>query len=141
MRTRATLLILHLCLAASVALALGCTRKAAAPTLEGAVYGAQIPVYPDAVLEDTGGGNYYAELGGAPTFESKSWFFKIKDSVTLVSAFYETRLPAGSRQDEDETPSFQFTPRGAEEGEEVSIRIEPGRLQISEVVKAGKRRG
>ena len=35
---------------------------------------------------------------------------------------------------------FKFAPNGAEEGEDVSIHIETGKLNISEVVKPGKRK-
>lgn len=119
-----------------------CSKSGSTPSLEGSVYGSQIPIYPGATLKDTGGGNYYEELGGAPTFNSKSWFFETKDSVTLLTAFYENRLPPGSRQDDAEegTVLFKFTPKGAEEGEDVSIHIEPGKLNVSEVVKPGKRK-
>jgi hypothetical protein len=129
--------------ALGVAVALvSCTKKASAPELSGSIYASQIPVYPAVKLVDTGGGNYYEELGGAPTFESKSWFFETKDSVTMLTAFYENHLPSGSRQDDAEegTVLFKFTPKGAEEGEDVSIHIEPGKLNISEVVKPGKRK-
>jgi len=119
-----------------------CTRKSATPELSGSVYASQIPMYPGVKLVDSMGGNYYEELGGAPTFESLSWFLEHKDSVTIVTAFYENRLPAGSRQeDEDGKVLFKFTPKGAEEGENVSIRIETRKLQITEVVKPGKRKG
>jgi hypothetical protein len=124
----------------TVAVFAGCTRKPSSPVLSGAVYASQIPVYPGAVLEDTGGGNYYEDLGGAPTFESKSWFFKVNDSVTLVTAFYENRLPDGSRNDDEGVVAFKVKPKGAEEGEEISARIEPGKLHVTEVVKPGKRK-
>jgi len=119
-----------------------CTKKSETPELSGSVYASQIPIYPGVKFLETGGGNYYEELGGAPTFESKSWFFESKDSVTMVTAFYENRLPPGSRQDEAEagTVLFKFSPKGAAEGEDVSIHIEPGKLNISEVVKPGKRK-
>jgi hypothetical protein len=116
----------------------GCTKKAT--PLSGAVYVAQIPVYPSAVFVDSGGGKYYAEIGGAPTFESRSWSFTIADAPVSVAAFYESRLPEGSRHDDEGEPMFKFTPKGAEEGERVTIRIEPGKLHISELVKPGKRK-
>ena len=133
--------VLSRLLLAAVLVAPGCHRSKEATKLEGAVYAPQIPVYPSAVFEDSGGGKYYAEVGGAPTFESKSWSFKVSDSVTSVTAFYENRLPQGSRQEDDEgVVTFQFTPKGADEGEEVSVHIQPGKLSISEVVKPGKRK-
>ena len=121
-----------------------CTQKSSAPELKGAVYAAQIPVFPGAKLVDSMGGNYYNEIGGSPTFESLSWFLEHKEPMTIVTAFYENRLPSGSRLGDDEVEEgkvgFKFTPKGAEEGEDITVRIEPGKLQITEVVKPGKRK-
>src|SRR5215813_14161916 len=39
-----------------------------APKLDGAVYAAQIPVYPKARLRDVGGGNFCDDIGGPVTF-------------------------------------------------------------------------
>ena len=111
-----------------------------APKLDGAVYGAQIPVYPHARLRDVGGGNYYEDIGGPVTFESKSWFFTIDDRQKVL-AFYQEKLPSAAREDDDESITFKFTPTGAEEGEDVSVVVRKDELQISEVVKPGKRKG
>ena len=110
------------------------------PKLEGAVYQAQIPVYPKAKLRDVGGGNYYDDLGGPVTFESKSWFFTIDDRQQVL-AYYQDKLPNAAREDDEEEVTFKFTPTGAEEGEDVSVVVRKDELQISEVVKPGKRRG
>ncbi len=121
-----------------------CSKKSSTPELQGSIYAAQIPIYPGVKLVDTGGGNYYEEIGGAPTFESKTWFFESKDSVPMMTAFYENRLGSASRLADDDveegTIVFKFTPKGAEKGEDVSVHIEPGKLHISEVVKPGKRK-
>lgn len=109
-----------------------------APSLDGAVYTEQIPVFPGAKLQDVAGGNYYDELGGPVTFESKSWFFKVSDKAKVI-AFYQEKLPSANREEDDEGVTFTFAPAGAEEGEDVSIVIKEGELQISEVVKPGKR--
>jgi hypothetical protein len=106
--------------------------------LAGAAYGDQIPVYPDATLRDTGGGTYADALGGPVTFESKSWFFTIGDGAKVI-AFYQQKLPGATREDDEDGVSFRFTPRGGQPGEDISVVIRKGELQISEVVKPGKR--
>ena len=111
-----------------------------APKLDGAVYGAQIPLYPHAKLRDVGGGNYYEDIGGPVTFESKSWFFTIDDRQKVL-AFYQEKLPSAAREDDEESITFKFTPTGAAEGEDVSVVVRKDELQISEVVKPGKRKG
>ena len=110
-----------------------------APKLDGAVYATQIPVYPKAKLRDVGGGNYYEDIGGPVTFESKSWFFGF-DDLQQVVAFYQQQLPNAAREDEEDEVRFKFTPTGAEDGEDVSVVVRKDELQISEVVKPGKRK-
>ncbi len=114
------------------------------------------------------GGNYYETIGGPVTYESLSWFFKGSDPMDKVVVFYASRLPSGSwieegktdieeigeaetEEEKDEEVStnqqqtgdvqFKFVPTGAEEGKDVTITISPGKLQITEVVKPGKRKG
>lgn len=114
------------------------------------------------------GGNYYETIGGPVTYESLSWFFKVSDPMDKVVAFYVTHLPHASRAEDEETGEQEteaseaeeeetekektdqqetkdvrltFVPVGAEEGEDVTIHISPGKLQITEVVKPGKRKG
>jgi len=110
-----------------------------APKLDGAVYAAQIPVYPKAKLRDVGGGNYYDDIGGPVTFESKSWFFSFDDRQQVV-VFYQQQLPNAAREDEEDEVHFKFAPTGAEDGEDVSVVVRKDELQISEVVKPGKRK-
>jgi len=110
-----------------------------APKLDGAVYAAQIPVYPKARLRDVGGGNSYDDIGGPVTFESKSWFFSFDDRQQVV-VFYQQQLPNAAREDEEDEVHFKFTPTGAEDGEDVSVVVRKDELQISEVVKPGKRK-
>ena len=97
------------------------------------------PVYPKATLRDVGGGNYYEDIGGPVTFESKSWFFRIDDHQRVV-AFYQEKLPNAAREDDEDEIRWKFTPTGAEEGEDVSVVVRKDELQISEVVKPGKRK-
>lgn len=52
-----------------------------APQLDGAVYAAQIPVYPKAKLRDVGGGNYYEDIGG----QSRSRASRGSSASTIAS--------------------------------------------------------
>ena len=106
--------------------------------IKGAVYASVIPIYPGAKFTDIMGGNYYEELGGPVTFTSQSWFFDVTDPVEKVVAFYRARLPEGYRDVEAEEGSiaFEWTPPGAVDGEDVTIVIRAGQLQIGETVKA-----
>jgi hypothetical protein len=166
MRVSARLSLLTLFVLPIVGLA-ACSKPQKGSGLPGVVYGSQIPVYPSAVFEDSMGGNYYETIGGPVTYESLSWFFKVSDPMDKVVAFYTSRLPIGSRledekaegeetgeaeaEEEDseeastnrqqtEDVRFTFVPTGAEEGEDVTITISSGKLQITEVVKPGKRK-
>jgi hypothetical protein len=166
MRISVRLRLLTLLALSIVALA-ACSKSPKGSGLPGVVYGSQIPVYPSAVFEDSMGGNYYETIGGPVTYESLSWFFKVSDPMDKVVAFYASHLPHASRIDEEETGEeateaseaeeeegekentgqqetkdvrLQFVPVGAEEGEDVTITIGPGKLQITEVVKPGKRK-
>lgn len=166
MRVSVRLPLLTLLVLSIVGLA-ACSKPPKGSGLPGVVYGSQIPVYPTAVYEDAMGGSYYETIGGPVTYESLSWFFKVSDPMDKVVAFYSSRLPVGSRIEEEETEGeetgeaeaeeedtqevgthqqqtedvrFKFIPTGAEEGEDVTITISSGKLQITEVVKPGKRR-
>jgi hypothetical protein len=116
----------------------GCSREAAA--LSGAVYSSQIPVYPAADFEDTFGGTGSDSIGGPPTSESMSWFFNVTDPKEKVVAFYAEKLPQAERSELDDCVTFQFAPKGAEEYEWVWVRIKPGKLQLTESVRYGKRK-
>lgn len=166
MRTISRRSILGL-LTLSVLAASACSKSKKESGLPGAVYASQIPVYAAAVFEDSMGGNYYETIGGPITYESLSWFFKVSDPMDKVVAFYASRLPSESRIEEgkpegqeageedaeeertgkgstDQHPTedvrFKYVPIGAEEGEDITIYISPGKLQITEVVKPGKRK-
>jgi hypothetical protein len=76
---------------------------------------------------------------GRGCFESKSWFFGFDDREQVV-AFYQQQLPNAAREDEEDEVRFKFTPTGAEDGEDVSVVVRKDELQISEVVKSGKRK-
>lgn len=124
--------------------ALACGGDPAA-VLNGAVYAAQIPVYPGAHYEDSMGGKFYGDIGGPVITESLSWFFKLEDSPSKAVQFYEGKLPAGSRVEDEESQQpgetvFRFVPAGAADGEDVTVSIRAGELQITEQVKPGKRK-
>jgi hypothetical protein len=105
--------------------------------LKGAVYASEIPIYPGARFTDIMGGNYYEESGGPVTFTSQSWFFDLTDPVEKVIQFYQAKLPPGHHEVEGEEGSvtFEWTPPGAVDGEDVTVVIRPGQLQIGETVK------
>jgi hypothetical protein len=107
--------------------------------IEGARFAAVVPVFPGATFRETGGGNYYDEIGGPVTFTSKSWYFTMSASVTEVAEFYRANLPAGATADEatDGEYSWTWIPPGAKEGEDVTITVREGELQVTEAVKAG----
>jgi hypothetical protein len=117
-------------------LAAACHRG---PRLAGAVYGDQIPVYPEATFREMGGGSYSDDVGGPVTAESRSWFFTITDGQKAI-AFYQEKLPTAARDDDEDGTTFRFMPRGAESGEDVAVVIRKGELQITEMVKPGKRK-
>lgn len=123
-----------------VALPAGCSRQANA--LSGAVYASQIPVYPGADYEDSMGAETYATIGGAPTGDRLTWFFKVSDPAEKVVAYYKEKLPQATREEgeDDEEVVLRFVPSGAEENESVTVRIRTGKLQISESVRYGKRK-
>jgi hypothetical protein len=106
--------------------------------IKGAVYASAIPVYSGAKLEDVMGGNYYDQIGGPVTFTSNSWFFTVKAPMEKVIAFYRTKMPQGTTLEEAEEGStaFKWIPPGAVEGEDVTVTIREGEIQIGETVKA-----
>jgi hypothetical protein len=119
----------------------GCaSTDEASATLPDAVYAAQIPVYPRAKYENMMGGTSSAGIGGPALTQSLSWFFNLSDSAEQVAAFYDERLPNAAKETEEGETTYTVTPAGAEDGEYVAVRVKAGRLQITEVVKAGKRK-
>lgn len=115
----------------------GALDPADSPT-RNAVYAATVPVIKGARFRETTGGNYYDDIGGPVTFTSTSWFFDLEDPVATVAAFYQQHLPAGWKPTEAEEgeAAFEWLPPGASEGEEVTVTVRAGELQISETVKA-----
>jgi hypothetical protein len=137
--TTKKILALTLAVATVIALKARADDPAAALALPEAVFSAQIPVYPGASLESSMGGTSSDELFGPPTAESLSWFFDVEDSAEQVVAFYAGKLTNATRMSEDAETTFEFVPAGAEAGESVTVTVGQGRLQITEVVKPGKR--
>jgi len=109
-----------------------------AKVMKGAVYAGAIPLYPGAKLEDVMGGNYYENVGGPVTFRSTSWFFKVSDPVDKVTEFYRKNLPQGSHpvEAQEGDHAFEWVPPGAVAGEEVSVTVREGEVQIGETIKA-----
>jgi hypothetical protein len=113
----------------------------AGTALPGAVYAGRLPLYPSATFDGAMGGTTYGSVGGPAVNSSLSWFFAVPDPPERVLAFYEAKL-TGARKDhnaEDE-PTLTLVPTGADEGEYLRITVSPGRLQITEVVQASKRK-
>ena len=127
-------------LAALAGLILGCGAQEA--SLPGAVYAAQVPVYPAATYESSMGGSSSYSIGGPATSESTSWFFKTSDSMAKVVEFYQARLSGARRETTDRGEvSFHLDPAGASDGEYVEVIVRPGTIQIHESVSPGKKTG
>jgi hypothetical protein len=126
------------------ALFAGCSSSesgaSAAAAFPGAVYAGQLPLYPSATLEGSMGGSTYGRVGGPAVSSSLSWFFTVSDPADKVLAFYEARLSGAARGDDGDHPTLTLVPAGAEEGEYLRITVSPGKLQITEVVRAAKRK-
>ena len=103
-----------------------------------AVHAKAIPVWKGAKLRDRTGGSYYNDVGGPVTFTSTSWFFELSDPAAEVAEYYRKNLPAGWKpvEVEDGEVGFEWIPPGAKEGEDVTVRVRDGELQITETVKA-----
>lgn len=104
--------------------------------LGAATYAKDIPVYPGAHFTESGGGNYYDEIGGPVTAHSTSWFFTHSDPKSKVVEFYRSGMPAGTKpmETDDDDVGFEWIPPGVKEGDHVYVRISDSTLQIGEVV-------
>lgn len=127
-----------------VAAALGLVACSADPYAKwkdlGAVYCSQVPLPDDANFEDAMGGDYYGEGLNDHVSESMSYFFTTKESPEKLVAFYEKAFPGAPKETvEDGDVVFTVKPEGAEDGEEVTIRIRTdGKIQVGEETKPGK---
>ncbi|HZN59187.1 MAG TPA: hypothetical protein VFD71_14005 [Planctomycetota bacterium] len=112
----------------------GCTSKEAdaAALLPDSIFAAQIPMFPGAKYESAMGGNYYGGVGGPVTGKSQSWFFNVSEPAEKVIGFYSEKLPNAERTSDGDETVFEFEPQGGKPGEKVRVRIEPGKLQITE---------
>lgn len=106
----------------------------------GAIYCSQVPLPADAHFEDAMGGDYYGEGLNDHVSESMAYFFTTRESPEKLVAFYEKTFPNASKETaEDGDIVFTVRPEGAEEGEEVYIRVRSdGKIQIGEETKPGK---
>ena len=120
----------------------GCGAVTPTAKLPGAVYAAQVPVYPSSTADGMMGGSYRGSIGGPDITQTQSWFFKTTDSMDEVVAFYEEKLVGATKETEEddgeEQVTFKFVPKEAEEGEEITVWIKPGTFQITEEVLPGK---
>ena len=132
---------LGLAVCASVAACSSTDSAPSAAALPGAVYAGQLPIYPSATFDGAMGGTTYGRVGGPAVNSSLSWFFAVADPPEKVLAFYEAKLVGARRDDNaDDEPTLTLVPAGADEGEFLRITVSPGRLQITEVVQAAKRK-
>jgi len=106
----------------------------------GAVYCNQVPLPRDAQFEDAMGGDYFGEGFNDQVSETMAYFFTTKESPEKLVAFYEQTFPGAIKETGDEGDIiFTVKPEGAEEGEEVYIRVRTdGKIQIGEDTKPGK---
>lgn len=103
-----------------------------------AVYATRIPLYPDAKIEDVMGSDTYGDDPGSHA-EGMTWWYTVSDPRSKVTAWYEERLPGARKEVSDEgVLSYVLTPKGAEPGESMGVRIEEGKLRIFERTRAGK---
>jgi hypothetical protein len=80
-------------------------------------------------------------VGGPAVKESLSWFFRVTDPSDKVLAFYESKLPGAERgMTADDERMLTLVPQGADAGEYLRVIVREGKLQITEVVLAGKRK-
>ena len=106
----------------------------------GAVYCNQVPLPGDAQFEDAMGGDYYGEGLNDHVSESMAYFFTTKESPAKLASFYEQTFPGAIKETGDDGDIiFTVKPEGAEDGEEVYIRVRAdGKIQIGEETKPGK---
>jgi hypothetical protein len=121
----------------------GCGAMTPTAKLPGAVYAAQVPVYPSSTADGMMGGSYRGSIGGPDVSQTQSWFFNTDDPMEDVVAFYDEKLAGATKTEEEqeegeEEVTFTLVPPDAEEGEELTVRVTPGRIQITEEVLPGK---
>jgi len=124
---------------AAVALVAGCGAQSTKwPSDAVPVYAKSIHVYPGSTLESAMGGDYLGD-SGEKVSETLSWFFESKADKDKMVEWYAKQLPTAARSTGDEGETiFTFTPEGAESGEEITVRINDQKIQITEETKPGK---
>jgi len=124
-----------LILAGMSAIALvGCSVVERRSELEGSVYARQVPAYPSAKFEDSMGGTTSEGIGGRAVSKSQSWFYSVSDPVDTVAAFYTQNLPTATKEVDGDSVVFRLKPKDAGPDESVVVTVEPGRLQITEIL-------
>ena len=135
LRRAAPLLLLGAWLVLPVA---SCSRALELPD----AYYAQdlVPLYPHARLTDQMGSNSYGD-GPEASWDGMAWWLTSKDSPDKIRAFYDEHLHGWQKDvGEDGETVYRTLPPGAEEGEEVYVRVKSnGEIQIGESVKSGKK--
>ena len=112
----------------------GCSMIERRSELDGSVYARQVPAYPGAKFEDSMGGTTSEGIGGREVSKSQSWFYTVSDSVDTVAAFYTEKLPTASKEVDGDSVVFHLKPTNAGPDESVVVTVEPGRLQITEII-------
>ncbi len=119
----------------------GCA-KSSKDLLPGAVYAASVvPVYRNAELTDQMGSDSWGDDPDSHT-KGQAWFFKVKDPMEKVLAFYESKFPNAERTTEaDGSVTFRIILEGTEKYEYVDVTVREGKIQIGENVQPGKIKG
>jgi hypothetical protein len=99
-----------------------------------------VPLYPHARLTDQMGSNSLGDGPGA-SWDGMAWWLRSQDSPAKIVAFYDAHLRGWQKDVSlDGETVYRTSPPGADEGEEVYVRVKPsGEIQIGESVKSGKK--
>jgi hypothetical protein len=92
-----------------------------------------VPAFAEASYRSSAGGTYYDD-GGGESARSQSWFFETQEPYAEVVAFYEKALPQAEKIVDGDQTVFTWRPEGGREGDEISIFVSEGEIQICESV-------
>jgi hypothetical protein len=110
-------------------------------SLDGAVYGDQLPVYAAAHLTDSSD-RLTTDLGGGEQRHSQSWWLQSSDTRKEIEAWYEQQLPNATRivanWSDGPVTIYSWAPEGGKPGEELSIVISDEDIQITEVISGSR---
>src|SRR5580765_8401664 len=99
-----------------------------------------LPLYPHARLTDQMGSSSLGDGPGA-SWDGMAWWLRSQDSPARIVAFYDSHLRGWQKDVSlDGETVYRTSPPGADEGEEVYVRVKPsGEIQIGESVRSGKK--